>query len=275
LHTLGYVEGESILIEYRFTDSTPERAPAFAAELVGLNPDLIVANGGVPVAAAKAATTTIPIVGVPLGGDPVGTGLVATLARPGGNVTGLSTVAGGTIAKRLQLLREAVPSISRAAVLWNAINPVKAAEYKEAQAVAESLGLELLSTEVRGPNDFEGAFQAITSSRVDALVVLSETLTLAHSAWIAAFTVERRLSSIYETREFADAGGLMSYGLSLADLFRRAATYVDRILKGARPADLPVEQPTKFDFAVNLKTAQALGLTIPQGVLAQATEVIQ
>jgi putative ABC transport system substrate-binding protein len=273
LHELGYVEGQTIAIDYRFIDESPERAPAFAAELVGLNLDLIVANGAAQAAVLKARTATVPIVGVPLGGDPVGVGLVESLARPGGNVTGLSTVAGGTVTKRLQLLREATPSTSRVAVLWNPGNATKAAELKEAQAAAESLGLQLLSTEIRRPEDFEAAFQAVAEARADALALLAEPLANAHSARIAAFAIQQRLPSIHELRDFTDAGGLMSYGPNLTDLFRRAAVYVSKILKGTKPADLPVEQPTTFDLVINLRSARALGLTIPQSVLMQATEV--
>jgi putative ABC transport system substrate-binding protein len=226
------------------------------------------------VLAAKQATTTIPIV-MALGGDLVELGIVASLARPGGNVTGLSTVASNTIGKRLQLLKEAFQNISRVAIVWNPNSPAKPPEFREAQRMAPSLLLDLQSVEVRTADDFEEVFRLVSSSGADALVVLADGVTISQSARIADFALKRRLPAMYELREFTDAGGLMSYGVNRADLWRRAASYVDKILKGTKPADLPIEQPTKFDFVINLKTAQALGLTIPESVLQQATEIIQ
>jgi len=276
LRDLGYVDGESIAIEYRFTDEGLERAPGFAADLVGLGVDAIVTTGAEASAIAKGATATIPIVGAILGPDPVATGLVMSLARPGGNVTGLSAGSGpGQDAKRLQLLKEAVPRLSRVAILWNPNNPEKVTESSEIQQFAPSLGLHTLSLELRRQEDIEGAFQTAASSGADALMVLQDPLTAIHSARIVAVAAERRLPTMYGVRLWTEAGGLMHYGINSVALFRRAATYVDKILKGAKPADLPVEQPTTYDFVVNLKAAQAIGLTIPQSVLAQATEILQ
>jgi putative ABC transport system substrate-binding protein len=275
LRELGHVEGEGILIEYRFTDGRPGQAPALAAELVGLDPDVIVANGAEASAVAKNATTAIPIVGVPLGADPVGAGLVASLARPGGNVTGLSTLGGGTVAKRLQLLKEVSPSVGRLGVLWNPGVPGKPPEFREVQEAASSLALQILSAEVRRDADFDGAFRALAASPVDALLVLQENLTVAHSPRIAAFAMQLRLPSIQEVRDYTAAGGLMSYGINRLDIWRRGAGYVAKILRGAKPADLPVEQPTMFDLVINLTTARVLGLTIPQAVLQQATVIIE
>jgi putative ABC transport system substrate-binding protein len=262
-------------MEYRFTDGRLEQAPALAAELVSANVDVIVAAGGEAVTAARSATSTIPIVGTILGVDPVGAGLVQTLSRPGGNITGLSSQAGGTVARRLQLLKEAVPAIRRVAVLWNSNNPAKVAELGDAQQTAAALDLELLPFEVRADDDFDGAFRKISESSVDAFMALQEPLMFAHGPQVVAFAAQARLPSIYGVRAYPDAGGLMSYGLDQVDSYRRAAGFVSRILKGAKPADLPVEQPTKFDLVINLKTASAIGLAIPPSVLAQATEIIQ
>jgi putative ABC transport system substrate-binding protein len=273
LAELGYVEGGNLAIEWRFTQRA-ELVPGLAAELVRLPVDLIVAAGGA-VNVAKDATAMIPIV-MPVSGDPVGQGLVASLARPGGNITGLTTLSSSELArKRLQLLKEVAPEASRVAVLWNPGNPGKAIEFQQAQAAAAALGLTLHSLEVRGPDDFDGAFGAAAAGHADALNALSEALINDHAARIAHFALAGRLPSVFELRELADAGGLMSYGPNVHDLFRRAAAYVDRILKGANPADLPVEQPTKFDFVLNLRTAQALGRIIPQSAPQQATELIQ
>ncbi len=257
LAALGYVEGGNLAIEWRFTERA-EQVSALAAELVGLPVDLIVAAGGA-VNVAKDATSTIPIV-MPVSGDPVGQGLVASLARPGGNITGLTSLSSSEIArKRLELLKEIVPEASRVAVLWNPGNPAKVLEFQQTQGAATVLGLTLLSLEVRGPDDFDRAFNAAAAGQLDALNVFTESVTGAQATRIADFALQRRLPSMFETRPYVDAGGLISYGANSSDLFRRAATYVDKILKGAKPADLPVEQPTTFDFVINLKTAQALG----------------
>ena len=273
LAELGYVEGGNLAVEWRFTVQA-EAVRALAAELAGLPVELIVAAGG-SVNVAKDVTDTIPIV-MPVSGDPVGQGLVASLARPGGNITGQTTLSSSEIArKRLQLLKEVVPTVSRVAVLWNPGNSAKVLEFQQVQAAATDLGIALSSLEVRRPEDLDGAFEVAAAARPDALAALSEGLINNQAARIAAFALQGRLPSVFEQRTHVEAGGLMGYGPDARDLHRRAATYVDKILKGARPADLPVEQPTKFDFVVNLRTAHALGLTIPPSVLQQATEIIQ
>jgi putative ABC transport system substrate-binding protein len=224
--------------------------------------------------AAKHATQTIPIV-ILTALDPVGAGLVASLARPGGNITGLSALAPELSGKRLELLKEVVPGMTRVAVLWNAANPTNAPVWEETQAAARTLGLLLHSQEVRGPQDFEGAFTRTAQARPDALLVLTDSLIAMHRQQIVEFATQQHLPSVFTTREWVVAGGLMSYGPSVPDLYRRAATYVDKLLKGAKPADLPVEQPMKFELVLNLKTAQALELTIPPIVLFRADEVLQ
>jgi putative tryptophan/tyrosine transport system substrate-binding protein len=275
LRDLGYVEGETIEIEYRFVDGRLEQAPALAHELVELKVDLIVTAGIDATLAAKDATPTIPIIAAILGSDPVAEGLVASLARPGGNVTGLTASPPGISTKQLQILKEVVPSIHRVAVLWNATNPVKIRQVQGLHDSASTLGLTLLSVEIRRQADFDAAFQAVQLSRPDALFVAQEPLMAANNARVAAFAIEQRLPAIYETRLYTDAGGLMNYGVQSVERYYRAATYVDKILKGAKPADLPIEQPTVFDFVINLKAAQAIGLTIPPAVLQQATEILQ
>jgi putative tryptophan/tyrosine transport system substrate-binding protein len=271
LGELGYREGGNLAIEWRFTDQAG-LLPDLAAELVRLPVNLIVAAGGA-VNTAKDATTTIPIV-APVTGDPVRQGLVSSLARPGGNITGLSTLSSEIAGKRLQLLKEIAPQASQVAVLWNPGNPAKGLEFQETQVAARSLGLTLQSFEVRGPHDFTSAFDAAASRHVDALVTLTESLTLTHAAEIAGFALNSRLPSMSELRPFVAAGGLVSYGPNVPDVYRRAAAYVDKILKGAKPADLPVEQPMRFDFVVNMNTAQALGISFPPEILLQITEVI-
>ena len=273
LRELGHVEGRTFTIESRYAERD-DQLLARAADLVSLPVDVIVSASSQATPAAKQATATLPIV-MAHGGDPIAAGLVASLARPGGNVTGLTSIAPRLISKRLELLRAVVPSIARVAVLWNPANPAKPPEFREAQEVAPAFGLELQSLEVRGPGDLDGAFRAALSARADALLVLSEGLINSQLTRIAAFAAEHRLVSIGEVRLFPDAGGLMNYGANIADIRRRAATYVDKILKGAKPADLPVEQPTTFDFVINLQIARALGLSIPPSVLQQATELIQ
>jgi putative tryptophan/tyrosine transport system substrate-binding protein len=224
--------------------------------------------------AAKQASSTIPIV-MTTAGDPLGSGLVASLARPGGNVTGMSLMAPDLGGKRLELLKEVLPRLARVAVLWNAANPYSALVFKETQAAGRTLGIEVQSLEVRAPDDFDGAFEAARQQRPDALITVEDPLTVNHRQRVADFTAGQQLPSLHGVREFAAAGGLMSYGASLADLIRRAAGYVDKILRGAKPADLPVQQPSKFEFVINLKTAKALGLEIPPSVLARADEVIE
>jgi len=274
LRDLGYVEGETIAIEYRFLDDGLEQAPTFAAELVALNPDIIVTAGIDATLAVRNATSTIPIVGAILGSDLVADGLVVSLARPGGNLTGLIASPPTVGTKQLQILKEVVPTMSRVTALWNAANPVKIRQVEELRVAASILGLTLLSAEVRRPVDFDTAFQTVQASPPDALWVGQEPLMAANSARVAAFAIEQRLPAMYETRLYTDAGGLMNYGVQSVERYYRAATYVDRILKGAKPADLPIEQPTAFDFVINLKAARAIGLTIPPAVLQQATEII-
>ena len=254
LRDLGYVEGKSIIIEYRDAEGKFERLPKLAAELVGLKVDIIVTQGSPAAEAAKKTTSTIPIV-MATGGDAVGSGLVASLARPGGNITGLSTLATDLAAKRLELLKEVVPKASLVAILLKPANATNPLQLKEIKAAAPALGVILLSVEVKGADDLETAFTAIRKNRAGGIIVLSDPMFGTHRRRIAEFTVKSRLPAIYPGPEFVDAGGLMSYGNNFDDLFRRAATYVDKILKGAKPADLPVEQPMKFEFIVNLKTA--------------------
>jgi putative ABC transport system substrate-binding protein len=274
LRDLGYVEGQNIAIEYRFADGQAARIPALAADLVRLPVDAIVVDGILTIRAAHHATTTIPIVMAVIG-DPVGAGLVASLARPGGNTTGLSLMLPEVSGKRLELLREAMPTLSNVAVLWNPEVHDSRVVFKETQTAAQALGLRLQSLEVRSPAEFDQAFAAMTSAHAEALVVISNALFFSHRGQLAALAVRHRLPAMFHSREYAEAGGLMAYGANGEDLYRRAATYADKILKGAKPADLPVEQPTKFELLINLKTAQALGLTIPSSLLFQAEEVIR
>ncbi len=277
LRERGYVEGQNIIIEYRSADGKIERFPSLATELVRLKVDLIVA-GSYPMArAAQQATSTIPIV-APTMSDPVGDGLVASLARPGGNITGSTFLVLGLVPKRLELLKEAVPRISRVAALWHPgffSERTTQEMLKEAKAAARTMGVQLQLVEVRGPDEFERAFSAMTRERADALIVLPGALLFYERRRIVALAAKHRLPSMAGGREFVEVGGLMAYGPSVNDLVRRAATFVDKILKGAKPADLPVEQPTKFELVINLKTAKALGLTVPQSVLLRADEVIQ
>lgn len=273
LRDLGWVENQNVELEYRYAHGEIQRAKDLAADLARRKVNVIVAWGEVGIRAARTATRTIPIV-MGNSGDPVGTGLIASLARPGGNITGSSLVLPELGGKRLALLREAVPTISHVAVLWNPTNAAKPLEWKSTEAAAEVLGVQVTSVTVREPSEFVSAFAAISRARPDALMVFAEPLTVNHRHQIGEFAVSNRLPMIAELREFAEAGGLMTYGPSLLALSRRAATYVDKILKGAKPADLPVEQPNKFEMVINLKTAKALGLTIPESVLIRADEVI-
>jgi putative ABC transport system substrate-binding protein len=273
LRERGYVEGQNIVIDWKFSRGRDELFPSLAAELVSQGVDVIVVGGGRAIHAARNATSTIPIV-LAVSADPVGAGLVASLARPGGNVTGLSILAVEAAGKRLELLKEVVPRASRVAVLWNVTYPGKAQEWRETQAAARALGLTLQSAEVRDPGDLDKALSDVARGRPDALVAFSETMLLRHRRRVIDFANKHRLPLVSETSEFADAGALLTYGASLPDLFRRAATYVDRILKGAKPADLPVEQPSKFELVVNIKTARALGLTIPPSLRLRADRII-
>jgi ABC-type uncharacterized transport system substrate-binding protein len=273
LNELGYVDGQTIALEIRAADGRMERVPELVAELIGLKMDVLVAGSSVSALAAKNATGTIPI--VMIAADPIGLGLVASLPRPGGNVTGLSYFNEAIIAKRLQLLTEFVPGLSRVAVLKNPSVVVHTTFWQETELAARTLGVALQPLNIRGPEDFEAAFAAATQGNAQALIALDDALTMTHRPRIVALAASRRLPAMYGLREFPDDGGLMSYGPSFVDLFRRAATYVDKILKGAKPPDLPVEQPTKFELVINRKTANALGLTVPPTLLAQADEVIE
>ena len=284
LRELGYVEGQNITLVFPSGEVKPERLPHLAAELVNLKVDVIVAATTVAAQAAKEATKTIPIV-MPVAGDPVGTGLVASLARPGGNVTGLTTIASDLSGKRLELLKEVVPRVSRIAVLLNpssANGPPQVQRdsqmtllMRETEVTARALGVQLQRLEVRGPNDFERLFQAATKERAGGLITLDDAFLFSQRTRIVKLAAKSRLPAIYFFREFVEDGGLMSYGANLVDMYRRAATYVDKILKGTKPADLPVEQPKKFEFIVNLKAAKQIGLTVPPNVLARADKVIK
>jgi putative tryptophan/tyrosine transport system substrate-binding protein len=275
LQELGYVEGQNIQIDFRWQPADrPDLLPGIVSELVRSNPDVLVGPTTPQALALKKATSTIPIVMV-VPSDPIGTGLVQTLARPGGNVTGLSLMSNDIMAKRLELLKETVPKISRVGDIWNPANPATQRDFKEIEIAARKLGLTIHSAEVRGPNDFNSAFSSLTRARVDALILQTDQLTWIHRQQIAKLTVQNRLPTIFFAREYVDGGGLMSYGASLADLYRRSASYVDKILAGASPAELPVEQPTKFELVVNLNTAKALGITIPEAILLRANEVLR
>jgi putative ABC transport system substrate-binding protein len=274
LRELGWVEGENVVFERRFAENQLERLPEMAADLVRLKVDVIVAGGTLAPLAAKRATSTIPIV-MSVAGDPLGSGLVDSLARPGGNVTGTSLMAPDLGGKRLELLKELLPRLARVAVLWNAANPYSANVFKETQGPGRTLGIEVQSLEVRGPDDLDGAFEAARKQRPDAMITVEDPLTITYRKRIADFQTGQQLPSLSGLREFVAAGGLISYGANLVDLTRRTAGYVDKILKGAKPADLPVQQPTKFELVINLKTAKALGITIPPSLLARADEVIE
>jgi putative ABC transport system substrate-binding protein len=278
LRELGYVPGANVMIEYRFADGRAERLPELAAELVRLNPDVILTPLNPVTAAVKQATATIPIV-MTLATNPVEEGLIGSLARPGGNVTGLTFDVGPEMGgKRLQLLKELAPSVSRVAVLWNPSFGAGSrldAYVRLLGNAAAKLGVALHFTEVRSASDLDAAFAAILRERADSLFLVSDPLMFDLRSRIADFAVRNKLPSSYSPVEYVKAGGLMSYGPSMSDLYRRAARYVDRILRGAKPADLPVEQPTKFELVINLKTARTLGVTIPPAVLAQADELIQ
>jgi len=271
----GYVEGQHIILERRYGQAETERMSDVASELVRLKVDVLVAATDPATAALRQQTQTIPIV-MANGTDPVGTGFVASLARPGGNVTGLSALSPELSGKRLGLLREVVPGLSRVAIIWNPDVRGALFDYKETETAARSMRLQLQSVEVSRSEDLDRAFSAVTNQRAQALIVQTPNPVLfANRSQIASFAQRTRRPSMYGQKEFADAGGLITYGPNTADLWRRAATYVDKILKGAKPADLPVEQPTTFELVVNLKTAKALGLTIPQTLLLQADQVIE
>jgi putative tryptophan/tyrosine transport system substrate-binding protein len=274
LRELGYVEGKNIVIEWRYAEGKQDRLLALAAELVRLKVDVIVTAGPASTRPAKETTVTTPIVMAQVN-DPVGNGFVAGLARPGGNITGLATLAPELSGKQLELLKEIVSRLSRVAVLGNSIEPGNAQALREVELAAGMFGVQLQHLDVLGPKDIETAFRAATKGRADALLALASPVLNDQRTQIVDLALSSRLPAIYPQTEYVEAGGLMYYGASTSDLFRRAATYVDRILKGAKPADLPVEQPTKFEFVINLKTAKQIGLTIPPNVLARADKVIK
>ena len=274
LRELGYAEGQNIAIESRFAEGKWDQLPGLAAELVRVKVDVIVTYTTPATQAAKQATGTIPIV-VATVIDPVAAGLVASLAHPGGNITGLSQMVPELVGKQLEVLKEVAPKISRVALLSNPANPAHALAIRDVKAAARSLGVQLQLLEARGPSEIESAFAAMTTERAGAVIVLVDSMLIDHRTRIADLAARRRLPTVSATIETAEAGGLMAYGPSVRDMFRRAAAYVDKILKGAKPADLPIEQPTKFELVINLRTARALGLTIPQSLLFRADEVIQ
>jgi putative tryptophan/tyrosine transport system substrate-binding protein len=275
LRELGYTEGQNIVVEYRYANGTVDRFPELAAELIRLKVDVLVVGGAAAARAAKAKTKTVPIV-FALPGDPVGSGLVASLNRPGGNATGTSTLLPELSRKQLELLKAAVPRVSRVTVLHNSAGrPVAGLALDATREAARALAVELQVLEVRAPNELVSAFAAARAQHADALLALSDPVLGNKLAQLAELAAKHRLPAIYVRREFAEAGGLLAYGPSFLDNYRRAATYVDKILKGAKPADLPVEQPTKVELVINLKTAKALGLTIPPSLLARADQVIE
>jgi putative ABC transport system substrate-binding protein len=273
LRELGYVEGRNIALEVRWAEGHYERLPALVAELISLKIDVLVVATTPGALAAKNATRTIPIVMVATG-DPVAGDLVASLARPGGNVTGLSLQNPAVHGKRLELLKESLPGISRVAVLTNPGNPIHTVFWRETQAAAQALGLQLLPLKVRMPEDFDTALATATQRHAEALLAFDDSLTVGYRARLVQLVAKRRLPAMYGFRDFAEAGGLLSYGVNLPDQYRRTAAFVDKILKGAKPADLPVEQPTKFELVINAKAAKALGLSIPPSVLARADGII-
>ncbi len=274
LRDLGYVEGRNILIEYRWAEGKYERFPALLAELIALKVEVIVTAGTPASLAVKKATASIPLVMIAVG-DPIGTGLIASLARPGGNITGLTSIAADLEGKRLELLREVVPALSHVAVLWNPASSFQVVAEKEVQAAAQGLRMKVLSLGVQAQEQFDNAFAAILKARPGALLVLADRLFLHHRARIMNFATKHRLPGVHAYVELVEAGGLMSYGPSYADMHRRAATFVHKILKGTKPADLPVEQPMKFELIINLQAAKKIGLTIPPNVLARADKVIR
>ena len=273
LHNLGYIEGKNVIIELRSADGKIDRVPAIVAELVKLNVDIIVSGGSVVTQSAKRATKTIPII-MAQEADPVGSGLVASLARPGGNITGLATLAPELSGKQLELLKEIVPALSRIAVLESPGNSGNAPSLRETERAGRAFGVRIQQIDI-SHNDIESAFQTATNARADAILVLSSPFATSQRRKITTLAAKNRLPSVSDRAEFVEDGGLMTYSVSSTDLFRRAAVYVDKILKGSTPADLPVEQPTKFELVINLKTAKQIGLTIPPSVLARADRVIR
>jgi putative ABC transport system substrate-binding protein len=275
LHQLGYIENKNVMIQARWADQNVDRLSALAAELVSLNVDVIVAGSPQSALAAKKATTTIPIV-LAVGNDPVELGLISNLAWPGGNITGLGSLPGtGLIGKRLEVLKETFPKVTRVAVLWNPENPASVSSMKATETPAQSLGIKIQSVEMRQRSDLEQAFTAMKREGAEALLTMNSPMVGSQMQRIVDLATSNRLVGMYSESRWTDAGGLMSYGANFADLYRRAATFVDKILKGTKPADLPVEQPTKFELVINLKTAKQIGLTIPPTVLARADRIIK
>ena len=274
LRELGYIEGQNIVIEYRFAEGKLDQVPRNAAELVRLKVDVVVTAGSTDTAAARKATATIPIV-MTQDNDPVGSGFVTALARPGGNITGLTNISSELSGKRLELLKEVIPRLSRVVIFGNAANPGNAQALKETEDAARAMGIKLQHLEVRKLDDIENAFNAASKEQSQAIMILPNPVASAHLKQVVELAVKGRLPAMYFRREYVESGGLMSYAASITDLDRRAAIYVDKILKGAKPADLPVEQPTKFELVINLKAAKQIGLTIPPNVLARADKVIK
>jgi putative ABC transport system substrate-binding protein len=274
LRELGYVEGKNLLLEIRWAEGRPDLLPGLAEELLSTRPDVLVASGTESILTLKRATRVVPIIMATVM-DPVGLGVAASLAKPGGNLTGLGILSLELTSKRLQLLKEAVSRLSRIAVLWNSANHGNALMVREVEAASQTLGLRAQAVAVRRPDELAAAFEAIVSAQSNGILVIEDSMLVSHGPRIVTFVARTRLPAIYAFRRFVDAGGLMSYGPNLPDSFRRAATYIDRILKGTKPAELPIEQPTKFEFVINLKTAQALGLTIPPSLLQRADQVIE
>lgn len=274
LRELGWVDGQNIVIEDRWAEGRTDRLAALAAELVRLKVDVIFTRSWPAAVAAKQATTTIPIV-ISRAGDPVGAGLVASLGHPGGNITGLGDLATELSAKRLELLKEAIPKLARVAVLWNSADGGMTLRFRALQVAARKFGVIVRPLGVQEPEDLDQAFVAMIQERPDGLFVISDILTVSHRKRILEFSVQHRMPTMYEDRRFVDSGGLISYGPISADVDRRSAAYVDKILRGAKPAQLPVEEPTRFELIVNLKTVKALGLTLPQSILIRADEVLQ
>jgi ABC-type uncharacterized transport system substrate-binding protein len=274
LRELGYMEGKNVVIEWRWTEGKAERLPGLAAELVRLGVEVIVAGGSTSTGAAKEATSTIPIVAAQVN-DPVGSGIVASLARPGGNITGLSTLVPEISGKRLEMLKEVIPKLSRVAVFGDSTAPGNTQSLTETELAAKAFKIQLQYIDITSPKKIEIAFREAANGRADAVLLLAAPVLISQRRHITELATKHRLPAIYPQKEYVEDGGLMSYGVSIVDLYRRAATYVDKILKGAKPADLPVEQPTKFEFVINLKTAKQIGLTIPPNVLARADRVIK
>ena len=274
LKELGYVEGQNLVVERRYAEGEAERFKAFAQEMVRLGVDAIIVVTTPAAMAARNETKTIPIIH-PAAIDPVGTGLIASLAHPGGNVTGLAVLNGETSAKRVELLQEVIPGLSKGAVLWNSANPANSLAWRETESAGRKLGVALVSQEVRGPQDFETTFAAMSELHPDVLLVVQDALTLEHRKEIIDFTLQNKLPGMFVGKEWVEEGGLMSYGDRLPERYRRAADLVDKVLRGTKPADIPVEQPTTFELAVNLKTARAIGLTFPPTFLARADVVIE